>query len=224
MVLKKFWSGLVLGLVIAGTAGMAHAGEKSVKILMPWDGEGSVYTIGTDKLLFMGEFEGIMYVETSAGELDAAYANCPASQHIDMKGKQSSATGYCTITISSEEVVFAEWNCKGKVGVCEGTLNLTGAETAPNIAEITVLDDRVQVALAQPVSGSRRGAVRGDGMRRRRLVGHDASFGSRGLLTGPLTLEPTYTVVIRTRGVAVPRHPRSAAVRTRRWPSPGRRQ
>ena len=126
MVLKKFWSGLVLGLVIAGTAGMSHAGEKSVKILMPWDGEGSVYTIGTDKLLFMGEFEGIMYVETSAGELDAAYANCPASQHIDMKGKQSSATGYCTITISSEEVVFAEWNCKGKVGVCEGTYNLTG--------------------------------------------------------------------------------------------------
>ena len=126
MVLKKFWSGLVLGLVIAGTAGMAHAGEKSVKILMPWDGEGSVYTIGIDKLLFMGEFEGIMYVETSAGELDAAYANCPASQHIDMKGKQSSATGYCTITISSEEVVFAEWNCKGKVGVCEGTFNLTG--------------------------------------------------------------------------------------------------
>ena len=126
MVLKKFWSGLVLGLVIAGTAGMAHAGEKSVKILMPWAGEGSVYTIGIDKLLFMGEFEGIMYVETSAGELDAAYANCPASQHIDMKGKQSSATGYCTITISSEEVVFAEWSCKGKVGACEGTFNLTG--------------------------------------------------------------------------------------------------
>ena len=126
MVLKKFWSGLVLGLVIAGTAGMAHAGEKSDKILMPWDGEGSVYTIGIDKLLFMGELEGIMYVETSAGELDAAYANCPASQHIDMKGKQSSATGYCTITISSEEVVFAEWSCKGKVGACEGTFNLTG--------------------------------------------------------------------------------------------------
>ena len=107
MVLNKFWSGLVLGLVIAGMAGMARAGEKSVKILMPWDGEGSVYT-------------------TSAGELDAAYANCPASQHIDVSGKQSSAEGYCTITISSEEVVFAEWSCKGKVGACEGTFKLTG--------------------------------------------------------------------------------------------------
>ncbi len=31
MVLKKFWSGLVLGLVVAGIAGMAHAEEKSVK-------------------------------------------------------------------------------------------------------------------------------------------------------------------------------------------------
>ena len=35
MVLNKFWSGLVLGLVIVGMAGMARAGEKSVKILMP---------------------------------------------------------------------------------------------------------------------------------------------------------------------------------------------
>ncbi len=126
MILKNIWSGLVLGLVVAGLSSLAHADEKTVKIMMPWDGEGSVYTIGQETLLFMGEFEGIMYVETSEGDLDAAYANCPASQHIDVKGKQSSAKGYCTITISSEDVVFAEWTCEGMVGACKGTFTLTG--------------------------------------------------------------------------------------------------
>ena len=75
----------MLGLLVAGLSGHAHADEKTVKIMMPWDGEGSVYTIGPETLLFMGEFEGIMYVETLEGDFDAAYANCPASQYIDRK-------------------------------------------------------------------------------------------------------------------------------------------
>ena len=125
MVSNRLWSSLVLGLVIAGLTGFAQAEGESVKIMMPWDGEGTIYTIGVDKLLFQGEFEGIMYVEKSGGELDAAYATCPASQHIDIKNKQSKAKGYCTITVSSEDVVFAEWDCKGKVGACEGNFALT---------------------------------------------------------------------------------------------------
>lgn len=126
MVLNRLWSSLLLGILIAGLAGLARAEQQTVKIMMPWDGEGTVYTIGVDQLLFMGEFEGIMYVEKTGGELDAAYANCPASQHIDIKNKTSTAEGYCTITVSSEDVVFAEWNCQGKVGACEGKLSLTG--------------------------------------------------------------------------------------------------
>jgi len=126
MVLNRLWSSLLLGILIAGLAGLARAEQQTVKIMMPWDGEGTVYTIGVDQLLFMGEFEGIMYVEKTGGELDAAYATCPASQHIDIKKKQSKAEGYCTITVSSEDVVFAEWDCQGKVGACEGKLSLTG--------------------------------------------------------------------------------------------------
>lgn len=126
MVVTRLWTSLLLGILIAGLAGLARAEQQTVKIMMPWDGEGSVYTIGVNQLLFMGEFEGIMYVEKSGGELDAAYATCPASQHIDIKNKTSTAEGYCTITVSSEDVVFAEWNCQGKVGACEGKLSLTG--------------------------------------------------------------------------------------------------
>ena len=126
MVLNRLWTSLVVGVLIAGFTGLARAEGESVKIMMPWDGEGTVYTIGVDKLLFMGEFEGIMYVESKGGELDAAYATCPASQHIYIKNKQAKASGFCTITVSSEDVVFAEWDCQGKVGACEGKLSLTG--------------------------------------------------------------------------------------------------
>lgn len=126
MVLNRIWVSLVLGILISGLTGPVRAEQQAVKIMMPWDGEGTVYTIGVDQLLFMGEFEGVMYVEKTGGELDAAYATCPASQHIDIKNKQAKAEGYCTITVSSEDVVFAEWDCQGKVGACEGKLSLTG--------------------------------------------------------------------------------------------------
>jgi hypothetical protein len=126
MVLNRIWTSLVLGVLVAGSTGPALAEQQAVKIMMPWDGEGTIHTIGVDQLLFMGEFKGIMYVEKDGGELDTAYATCPASQHIDIKNKQSKAEGYCTITVSSEDVVFAEWVCQGKVGACEGKLSLTG--------------------------------------------------------------------------------------------------
>jgi hypothetical protein len=117
---------LIIGLILAVIAGGSQASERSVKVMMPWDGEGTIYTIGTDTLLFMGAFEGIMYVEKEQGELDAAFAKCPASQQIKIKDKSTKASGYCQITISPKDSVFAEWSCTGKVGSCTGTFKLTG--------------------------------------------------------------------------------------------------
>ena len=59
-------------------------------------------------------------------ELDAAFASCPANQHIDIKSGETRGSGYCNITISAEETVFAEWSCSGKIGSCIGTFTLTG--------------------------------------------------------------------------------------------------
>jgi hypothetical protein len=117
---------LIIGFVLVVIAGGLQASERSVKVMMPWDGEGTIYTIGANTLLFMGAFEGIMYVEKEEGELDAAFAKCPATQHINIKDKSTKASGYCQITISPEDSVFAEWSCTGKVGSCTGTFKLTG--------------------------------------------------------------------------------------------------
>ena len=122
----KVYAGLLLALACSSL----QAADKSVKVIMPWDGEGTLYHIGTDKIMFMGAFEGVMYVEKEAGELDAAFANCPAVQHIDVGKKSTEASGYCSIVISAEDTVFAEWNCTGRVGACKGTFRLTGGTGA----------------------------------------------------------------------------------------------
>jgi len=123
---KRSWITFFTGLTLLGSSAALQAREESLEITMPWDGQGTIYHIGIDKRLFMGAFEGIMYIKTGEGELDAAFADCPAVMHIDVQSKATSATGYCMVTVSKGVSVFAEWNCKGKVGVCKGTFKLTG--------------------------------------------------------------------------------------------------
>lgn len=115
-----------LGLSLVFVSNWLLAEEGSVKIMMPWDAVGSIYSIAPDKVLFMGELEGIMYVETAQGELDTAFASCPGTEQIELPSKATKASGYCTITISDKDTVYATWECTGEIGVCNGTFNLTG--------------------------------------------------------------------------------------------------
>jgi len=100
--------------------------EESLKAIIPWDGEGRVFRIGMDTVLFLGAFEGIMYVETAEGELDEGFVVCPVNQTIDLKTKATTGSGHCMITASGGDTVFAEWTCSGKVGGCKGNFKLTG--------------------------------------------------------------------------------------------------
>ena len=115
---------LLAGAVILG--GTAQAEEKTLNVIMPWEGEGSIHVIGEEKILFSGEFNGIMYAENASGELDTAFAKCPAQQEINATSKQASAEGHCNIVVSAEDTVYAEWKCKGELGACKGSFTLTG--------------------------------------------------------------------------------------------------
>ena len=130
MIRTRSWIAFLLGLTLLGSSVALQAREETLAITMPWDGQGTIYHIGIDKRLFMGAFEGIMYIKTDEGELDAAFADCPAAMHIDVKSKATSGSGYCMITPSEGDAVFAEWSCKGKVGVCKGIFKLTGGTGA----------------------------------------------------------------------------------------------
>ncbi len=123
---KRSWIAFLTGFTLLASSAALQARQETLEIIMPWDGQGTIFHIGVEKRLFMGAFEGIMYIKKDAGELDAAFADCPAVMHIDIKSRATSADGYCVIVASEGDTVYAKWSCKGKVGVCKGTFELTG--------------------------------------------------------------------------------------------------
>ena len=98
--------------------------ERTLKALMQWEGEGNVHSIGSNMMLFLGTMDGILYVENEKGEIDGAFVECPISQKINLKTGEATATGYCQITVSPEDVIFAELDCKGIIGDCSGQFRL----------------------------------------------------------------------------------------------------
>ncbi len=48
----------------------AHAAKQdTVQAIIPWEGEGRVFHVGVNSLMFLGTLKGIIYVENSAGEM-----------------------------------------------------------------------------------------------------------------------------------------------------------
>jgi hypothetical protein len=128
MGMSKLRHGLMTmtGLLLLAAGSSAFAEKKSLKAVMPWEGDGKVYQIGPETMLFLGAFEGIIYVETSEGKLDEGFVRCPGSQTIDVKTGKTSGEGHCMITPSAGDIVYATWSCKGEVGGCKGDFKLTG--------------------------------------------------------------------------------------------------
>jgi hypothetical protein len=98
----------------------------TVQVIIPWDGEGRVYRVAPTRIKFLGEIEGIMYIESSSGEMHEAFVSCPITQELDLENGTTTAEGECEITASSETVLFASLTCKGEVGNCRGDFKLTG--------------------------------------------------------------------------------------------------
>jgi hypothetical protein len=117
---------LTATLILCAWSGLTFAASITVSAVIPWQGQGQIFPIGTDKLRFLGAIEGIMYVETVEGALNEAFVQCPIVQDIDVTSETTSATGNCTIIVSTEDAVFAELTCSGMQGYCSGEFKLTG--------------------------------------------------------------------------------------------------
>ncbi|MCU7959401.1 MAG: hypothetical protein KZQ58_05260 [gamma proteobacterium symbiont of Bathyaustriella thionipta] len=119
---------LILSLLLSFFAGVIQAAESTTaaKALIPWDAEGRVYRISVDTVLFQGDLEGILYLQTSQGEFDEGFVRCPAAQELNTKTGNTHASGNCMITVDGGDTAFAEWTCHGKIGHCKGQFKLTG--------------------------------------------------------------------------------------------------
>jgi hypothetical protein len=104
------------------------AEERTVQVIMPWEGQGRVFQIDTRRLQFLGALEGIMYVENSKGEMHEGFVQCPVTQILDLETGTTEATGHCEITASPVDVVYAQMSCKGMVGDCKGEFILIDGE------------------------------------------------------------------------------------------------
>jgi len=106
-----------------------HAAEQdTVQAIIPWDASGRVFQVDTNTMMFHGAFTGVMYIESSRGEMHEAFIMCPIVQKFNLKMNSSDATGYCEISASPENVAYAELTCSGEVGSCNGTFTLIDGE------------------------------------------------------------------------------------------------
>jgi hypothetical protein len=106
-----------------------HAAEQdTVQAIIPWEADGRVFQVDTSTLMFLGAFTGIMYIESSQGEMHEAFVMCPIIQTLNLEMGSSEAVGHCEISASPENVAYAELSCNGEVGSCQGTFTLIDGE------------------------------------------------------------------------------------------------
>ena len=117
---------VALMLLVLSPARAAEQG--TVQAVVPWEGKGRVFQIDTRRLQFLGAIEGVMYLENSNGDMNEAFIQCPIMQMLDLESAVSEAIGHCKITVSAEDVVYAQMSCKGEVGKCEGKFILIDGE------------------------------------------------------------------------------------------------
>lgn len=104
----------------------ASAESGSVKATIPWEGQGRVFQIGPDTLLFLGAMKGIAYATRDDGVLNEGFLLCPVTQRLNVSTQATSAVGQCEILVDGDDVIYAEFVCEGKVGRCDGEFRVTG--------------------------------------------------------------------------------------------------
>src|SRR5512143_112070 len=118
---------LALSIAAAGASSAGAAEEKTVQASSAWAGDGRVFQVEEDQALFLGAFEGTLFVETAEGALDAAALVCPGSMTIKLSDRTQSGEGRCILTGRDGDRVFAEWRCSGVyLQGCRGDFRLTG--------------------------------------------------------------------------------------------------
>jgi hypothetical protein len=127
MTLKRFVLPIAATLLLALSTAQA-AEQDTVQAVIPWEAEGQVFQVDVGTVLFLGALEGIMYIESSRGDMHEAFVECPVMQELDMESGKTEATGRCEITASDASVAYAELTCKGEVGNCDGEFKLVSGE------------------------------------------------------------------------------------------------
>jgi len=125
---RKGYLAAATTLLLLNISAVQAAEQDTIQAIIPWDAEGRVFQVDTGTMMFVGAIHGIMYVQSSRGEINEAFVMCPITQNLDLESGDSEASARCEITASAEDVAYAELSCNGKVGDCSGTFTLIDGE------------------------------------------------------------------------------------------------
>ena len=128
MTVKQFFLVPMVAILLL-TIPPAYAAEQgTVQAIIPWEGVGRVFQVGTNTIMFLGSLKGVMYVENAEGEMHEALVVCPVKQEINLETGSTEAVGRCEITVSADSVAYAKLSCTGRPGECAGEFTLTEGE------------------------------------------------------------------------------------------------
>ena len=125
---RKSYLAAATALLLLSISPVQAAEQDTIQAIIPWEAQGRLFQVDTGTMMFLGAFHGVMYVQSSRGEIHEAFVMCPMTQKVDMESGDSEASAQCEITASAEDVAYAELSCNGKVGDCSGTFTLTDGE------------------------------------------------------------------------------------------------
>jgi hypothetical protein len=128
MTVKRSYLMSAVALLLLNLSPVNAADQDTVQAIIPWEADGRVFQVDTSTMMFLGAFTGVMYIESSQGEMHEAFVMCPIIQTLDLEMSKSEAVGHCEISASPENVAYAELTCSGEVGSCNGTFTLIDGE------------------------------------------------------------------------------------------------
>jgi hypothetical protein len=103
------------------------AAQEAISAFATWHGEGEVVHTAPDEMTFVGALDGVVYVNTAEGPVEAGQLVCPAVVRINgLSGKQAGSAN-CTMIAQDGARLFTELSCTGVhlVG-CSGQMTLIG--------------------------------------------------------------------------------------------------
>jgi len=115
-------------LLLLNLSPVYSAEQDTLQAIIPWEAEGRVFTVDTSTIMFLGAVKGVMYIESSRGEMHEAFVMCPLIQKLTLETGKTEAVAHCEITASPEDVAYAEMSCSGEVGNCQGMFTLIDGE------------------------------------------------------------------------------------------------
>jgi len=145
-------------LLLLNLSPVYSAEQDTLQAIIPWEAEGRVFTVDTSTIMFLGAIKGVMYIESSRGEMHEAFVMCPLIQKLTLETGKTEAVAHCEISASPEDVAYAEMSCSGEVGNCQGMFTLIdGVGKFANISGAGTL--RVRSSMHALISDLSAGAV-----------------------------------------------------------------